>query len=291
MNTDQINEYITAYVDGELSEAEQRALMEKAREDERIHQAIEAERRLKELLRSRLHRKQAPENLKQNIYELLSAEQTLPKEESAGSATVHADYPSPSRNRFLLSLAAVLSVGLLIALALRFTGENSNSAGEIAASAAGMQQVEALSQLHYAQHSGQLLPASFEAGSARQAQEELRQRYGLEITVPELQGAEFAGVSYTDFYEGFHAPLLTYKVSEAAGSEDFIYIFAFQNQDLASQKELGANQQARQAIVAHDDVFIHNVEGHDVVSWQWHDVWYTAVSQHDGEIVAGMLPH
>lgn len=296
MNTQEINELITAYVDGELSEMEERALMEKARHDKQIYQAIEAERRFKETLRSRLHRKQAPESLKKNIMELLSSEHNKqPQSSNSGTdnRNIKTDYPSPNRNRFLLSLAAVVAVGLLIMLALRFTGGTSNSSqqGSIAENAANMQQVEEVSQLHYARHSGQQLPESFEAASVGQAEDQLRQRYNLDIVVPELRGAQFAGVSYTDFYDGFHAPLLTYKVDNSSGTDDFIYIFAFQNEDLAGHRGLNQNAKAREAIVAHDDVFIHRVENHDVVSWQWHDVWYTAVSQHDGEIVAAMLPH
>ncbi|MFW6348381.1 MAG: hypothetical protein ACOC2C_07215, partial [Cyclonatronaceae bacterium] len=279
MNIEYINEYITGYVDGELSENEERTLMEQARKDERIYKAIESERRLKQMVRSKLHRKQAPESLKRNISELLHTEY----KGSAGATSGHmeneplnADYPSPSRNRFLLSLAAVLSIGLLITIALRFVSDETSVPPETAL-ATSVSEVEVVSQAHYAKHSGAQLPESFEARSTAEAEQELKNRYGLELTVPELGGARFAGVSYTDFYEGFHAPLLTYEVGEGE-TGDFIYIFAFQNEDLAGQKQLDASARARQAIVAHDDVFIHTVEGHDVVSWQWDDVWYTAVS-------------
>lgn len=287
MNFKNIEELITGYVDGELSEAEEQALMQKARNDERIYKSIEAERRLKQMLKSRLQQTKAPESLRHNISELLLSEGrrgTRENTDSTAYGDIKSDQPSGNQNRFLLSFAAIISVGLLLAFAMRFIGTVDSSS--VPANAAA-KDVELVSQLHYADRSGQQPSESFEAHSVSEVQQMLRERYDVDITVPELNGARFAGITYADFYDGFHAPLLTYEVEPG----DFIYIFAFQNKDLASQNQLAVNAEARQAIVAHDDVFIHNVDGHDVVSWQWHDVWYTAVSGHDGEIVASMLPH
>jgi hypothetical protein len=202
---------------------------------------------------------------------------------------LNTDQPSSTRNRFLMSMAAVLAIGLLIAFAFRYTGSLSSPGAGV--ETASIVPVENLTEKHYAQHSGAKLPSSFEAASPAQAEQRLLDEYGLDITVPELSGARFAGVSYTDFYEGFYAPLLTYQVGADENSDDFIYIFAFENKSLDGQQKLAALSEARNAIVAHDDVFVHRVNNHEVVSWQWHDVWYTAVSNHDGEIVASMLPH
>ena len=176
MNIEYINEYITGYVDGELSENEERTLMEQARKDERIYKAIEAERRLKQMLHSKLHRKRAPESLKQNISELLHTEYEGANNTASGrmeNAPLNADYPSPSRNRFLLSLAAVLSIGLLIAVALRFVGGETSMPAETAL-ATSISEVEVLSQVHYAKHSGAQLPQSFEARSTAEAEQELK---------------------------------------------------------------------------------------------------------------------
>jgi hypothetical protein len=288
---DNINELITAYVDGELSKAEEQQLRRQAAENPQIQQAIDAERQLKKLLQVRLHREQAPERLRNQINNIIASadQQAQEPDRNFRNQRLDTDQPSSTRNRFLLSMAAVLAIGLFIAFAFRYTGSLSSS--DTGAETASILPVENLTEKHYAQHSGARVPASFEAASPAQAEQRLLDEYGLDITVPELSGARFAGVSYTDFYEGFFAPLLTYQVGADENSEDFIYIFAFENESLEGQQKLTALSEARDAIIAHDDVFVHRVNNHEVVSWQWHDVWYTAVSNHDGDIVASMLPH
>lgn len=288
---DNINELITAYVDGELSKAEEQQLRRQAAENPQIQQAIDAERQLKKLLQVRLHREQAPERLRNQINNIIASadQQAQEPDRNFRNQRLDTDQPSSTRNRFLLSMAAVLAIGLFIAFAFRYTGSLSSS--DTGAETASILPVENLTEKHYAQHSGARVPASFEAASPAQAEQRLLDEYGLDITVPELSGARFAGVSYTDFYEGFFAPLLTYQVGADENSDDFIYIFAFENESLEGQQKLTALSEARDAIIAHDDVFVHRVNNHEVVSWQWHDVWYTAVSNHDGDIVASMLPH
>lgn len=290
---DNIDELITAYVDGELSKAEEQKLRQRAAENSQIQQAINAERQLKKLLQARLQRKQAPEHLRKQINDIL-ANASSQSQESAGNTNeqrLDTDQPSSSRTRFLMSMAAVLTIGLFIAFVFHYTGSFTAPSSETASAGILIMPVENMTEKHYAQHSGAKLPVSFESASPAEAEQRLLDEYGLDITVPELSGARFAGVSYTDFYEGFFAPLLTYQVGADEGSEDFIYIFAFENKSLDGQQNLAALSEARNAIVAHDDVFVHRVNDHEVVSWQWHDVWYTAVSNHDGEIVASMLPH
>lgn len=288
---DNINELITAYVDGELNKAEEQKLRQHAAENPQIQQAIDAERQLKKLLKARLHREQVPQRLRNQINNIIASadQQAQEPDRNFRNQRLDTDQPSSTRNRFLMSMAAVLAIGLLIAFAFRYTGSLSSS--DTGVETASILPVENLTEKHYTQHSGAQLPASFEAASPAQAEQRLLDEYGLDITVPELSGARFAGVSYTDFYEGFFAPLLTYQVGADENSDDFIYIFAFENKSLEGQQNLAALSEARNAIVAHDDVFVHRVNNHEVVSWQWHDVWYTAVSNHDGEIVASMLPH
>jgi hypothetical protein len=35
---------------------------------------------------------------------------------------------------------------------------------------------------------------------------------------------------------------------------------------------------------------VADIQGKHVVSWQWQDTWYTAVSNHSGDVIAAMLP-
>ncbi|MCH8558822.1 MAG: hypothetical protein LAT84_13425 [Balneolia bacterium] len=283
MDTKQLYELISAYVDGELNEVDSASLLKHAKQDERLSKAIESEKKFKKLLKSRLHRVSAPAELKSRINTLLASEKQKMSavskvSESADQSTYPVDRPSGNRNRFLFSFAALFLIGLFLMLAQQFT-----TSGPVS----DVLTVEDLTYVHYANHSGQLLPTELAAANTTDAQIKLKELYGCNITVPELQGARFAGVIYADFYEGFHTPMLKYEVADG----DNIYMFAFESHLLEENPSLIAYDKAENAIVKHDDVYIKTVNSHDVVSWKWGEVWYTAVSAHRGDVLAAMLPH
>lgn len=283
MDTKQLYELISAYVDGELHEADSARLLKHAENDERLQRAIESEKKFKKLLKSRLHRVSAPDDLKSRINNLLASEKqkmnaARKESESVEQSSYPVDRPSANRNRFLFSFAALFLVGFFLVLVQHFTTSDTVSDALT---------VEDLTYVHYVNHAGQLLPGELAAVNTTDAQIMLKDLYGCNITVPELQGARFAGVIYADFHEGFHTPMLKYEVAEG----DNIYIFAFESHLLEENPSLIAYDKAAKAIVKHDDVYIKTVNNHDVVSWKWGEVWYTAVSGHSGDMLAAMLPH
>ena len=283
MDTKQLYEHISAYVDGELGNTDTEKLLDLASRDKSVQKAIESERKIKKLLKSRLHRVGAPSEFKQRINSLIAAEQLKMQSvqmnnQSSSQSSNPVDRPSSSRNRFLFSVAAIVLVGLFLVLVQQFNS-NSNTLNALT--------VEDLTYQHYANHSGQMLPSEFEIINTTDAQMKLKEVYGCNITVPELQGARFAGVIYADFHDGFHTPMLKYEVSDG----DNIYMFAFESHLLEENPKLIAYGKATDAIINHDDVFITKVNNYDVVSWKWGEVWYTAVSEHSGDVLAAMLPH
>jgi hypothetical protein len=114
------------------------------------------------------------------------------------------------------------------------------------------------------------------------------EKMGMDVTVPDLNGASFVGVHNVDFVEGFETPVLTY----AAGSEsDLIHIFVFKvdqmDDGIALQRDPDAIAKCSTDPTA---VHVADIQGKHVVSWQWQDTWYTAVSNHSGDVIAAMLP-
>jgi len=282
MDNKQLYEYISAYVDGELSPPEKSDLLKIADKDKSIKRAIESEVKFKLMLRSRISSKQAPDRLRKKVGKLLLVEQQRynRNQSSPSGVTEHpADTPAGGRNRFLFSVAALVLVGIFLVLARQY-GNNDALASPVFS-------VEDLTYEHYVKHEGVLLSTIMDAGTTVDAQLKLKEVYGCNITVPELKGARFSGVVYADFLEGFHTPMLKYEVSEG----DYIYMFAFETHLLDDQMNLQAYEKAQQSIVKHDDVYIKRVNGHDVISWKWGEVWYTAVSEHTGDVLASMLPH
>ncbi len=281
MDNSKLYEWVSAYVDGELSASEEASLLEEAEKDPAIRQAIEQEKILKKLLKTRLQRASAPESLHRKIKVLLSQEKTVQPRAAENYKALNMqqdDQPSASRNKFLLALAAVLLSALLLVLARQGVFTTGTEAEAVT--------VEQLTSVHYINQQGGRVVDPVQL-SVAEAQQYFKNTYGCDITVPELAGARFAGAVYTNFFGEFHTPLLQYEVEEG----DYIYIFAFEKDELRKQKKLIADQNATGAITKHDDVFIMQIEGLDVVSWKWHNVWYTAVSAHQGDVVAAMLPH
>jgi hypothetical protein len=82
--------------------------------------------------------------------------------------------------------------------------------------------------------------------------------------------------------------VLTYATADAT---DLIHIFVFK----VDRMDDGISLQRDPDAVAKcstdpDAVHVADIQGKHVVSWQWQDTWYTAVSNHSGDVIAAMLP-
>lgn len=268
-----IHELITAYADEELLDEEKKQLLAEAELNPAIRNYIDEEIRLKEFISKRVMREKMPADVRDRV--LATVRNEAAKHEQADAHTNSGRVIPGNKVGYMLLAAAVLVAGFFI---YWFQPE-----GEIYQT----NTVEFLTFQHYQNHGG-ILPATLQdVFDTSEAHLMLRDKFGCNVTVPELKGARFAGVLYADFFEGYHTPLLGYEVADG----DFIYIFAFELKDLDKYPALVRNSDAVKAIVRHNDVYIVKIEEHDVVSWKWEGVWYSAVSNHDGAVVAAMLPH
>lgn len=284
-NRDELLELITAIIDGEASEKEKEHFFRAAKVDSSLHHALEREKKIKHLIATRSRRVRAPEHLGQNIRNLIAAEaRKLSNSGNTEAARVSSltgaphtvDSSRKKRRPPFFSLFAVAAAFLLAALVYVYQGSVSSE----------RYVVEDLVFEHYNNHGGSLLPVSFASESTEHAEQILSNDYNISLTVPELQGARFSGVVYAEFATGYHTPLLEYTV----GDGDHIYVFAFCLDELKKYRVLERDNMAVNRISDINDVYIKEIGGKHVVSWKWHDVWYSAISNHDGKTIASMLP-
>jgi hypothetical protein len=276
---------ISALIDNELSHSEKEILLAEAEINGEIATEIERQRKFKEIIVAKYKRVPLPDESKSRILSALAVEMaTAAKEsetDSGNESTVitpisELNKKAPKQRVWLL----VAAVTLLAALLYLSRIDNTTISNEFTS-------VEFISFQHFLNHNGLFVGRADGIDTTQDARNYLKEHYSCNITVPELDGVEFAGVLYVDFHDGYHTPLLSYRVNE----DDYIYIFAFELKNLDSLAEIQRDPDAVRAIVRHNDVFTVTFNGHDVVSWKWDDVWYSAVSKHQGDVIAAMLPH
>ncbi|MFU8860877.1 MAG: hypothetical protein ACNA8K_10660 [Cyclonatronaceae bacterium] len=282
---EELLELVTAIVDGEASEKEKERYLRAARDDSYFHHALEREKKIKNVIATRSHRAKTPEHLAHNIRTLIATEArksgaTSTAENtrisSISGSSQSSDSVKRKRRPSYFSLFAVAAAFLLAALLHLYQGTVSTESYI----------VEDLVFEHYNNHGGSLLPVSFASESTGHAEQILSNDYNISLTVPELQGASFSGVVYAEFVSGYHTPLIEYTVDDG----DHIYVFAFCLDELKKYRLLERDNAAVNRITDINDVYIKEIGGKHVVSWKWHDVWYSAISNHNGETIASMLP-
>jgi hypothetical protein len=273
MAVSNINELVTAFADDELSEAEKKQLMEEAERNPDVRKSMDDEVRFKNLIKKHVKRENMPEDVRNRLLATVR-EEAGKKAQNIPEADNEKALPKRNTVNWLLAAALVI-IGAFI-----YWFKPAEQKLQTAT-------VEFLTYQHYQNHDGLLPEPAHKILNTQDAQAMLRDEFNCKITVPELKGARFAGVLYADFFEGFHTPLLGYEVDEG----DFIYVFAFELGNLEKYPELARDADAVKNLIRHDDVYIVKIEDREVVSWKWEDVWYSAVSNHDGAVVASMLPH
>lgn len=273
-------ELISAFIDNELNSSDRDLLLKEAESNEEISAEIERQKKFKHCISEKVKRVALPNDSRQRIMSAIAEEmrkssEIINRTEPIPTPISRLNKKAPKSRPWLL-VAAILLLSALIYL----SRTDSTTIVDFTS-------VEFVSYQHFQNHSGSFVGRAYGIETTHDAMNFLKEYYSCDITVPELDGAEFAGVLYADFHDGFHTPLLSYRVAEG----DYIYIFAFELKHLDNLADLKRDPNAVNAIVRHNDVFTVTFNGHDVVSWKWGDVWYSAVSKHQGAVIAAMLPH
>lgn len=255
--------HLSAYVDHALDGAERSAVERWMESDPVARKACDAERRFKAFIRQNCPRQAAPESLKMSIDALLVE---ASKEEA-----------QPVRffgNRVYWAAAAIVLLSAMMQIYTMVTVPSTFD-------------VEAHAWRHFNSGMAQANLIPLGLTSTEQAKSKIFEAMGMDVTVPELNGAEFVGLHDVDFVDGYHAPVLSY----AAAPGDLIHIFVFNVANMAGGTRLERDPEAvRMCSNNPNAVHVADIQGKHVVSWQWQDTWYTAVSNHSGEVIAAMLP-
>ncbi len=255
---------LSAYVDQALHDSERSQVERWLESDPAAQRACEAERRFKAFVKERCARAKAPESLYVNIDGLL----TDLAEENAAPVRFFS-------NRIYWGAAAVVLLSTMVSLYTAFFVPSTFD-------------VEAHAWRHFTTGMSEASWVPLSQPTTHTAKSVIMETMGMDVTVPELQGASFVGVLDVDFVDGYHTPVLTYAASDAS---DLIRIFVFKVDRMSTDIALERDPKAVAMCSSNPDaVHVADIQGKHVVSWQWEDTWYTAVSNHSGDVIAAMLP-
>jgi hypothetical protein len=277
-NIKKLGEIISAFVDGEATSEELNTLQEIADKPD-IQNRIQSEIQLKQRVRNSCQSSRVSSDLFNRCLSIVENGGTLPDKKAE---EIRFNYKSlfPGSGNMLqsylrLAAAAMIIIGLLslgvIGTGSVFVKENTSFS------------VEAHVFEHFNQHDSIQLVTH----STSEAHSYIAQSYNMNITVPELKGAVFAGIAYSEFVPGFRTPVLMYHLD---GQVDPVMIFAFNIPTMSDKINLIRDDMAIRTCVHPDSVHIKDIAGRHVVSWKWDDTWYAGISYHQGEVLASMLP-
>ena len=269
---------LPAVVDNEASEEDRSAFFAFIKNDSQLAKEYEVAIQIKEAFVTRNIRIKAPDHLRKAVLESI---EKLQKETGVTQSDSRSNIKRIRSNRVLryLTAAAVLLFISLVTLQLLdlSTGAASDSYDII---------VENMAAEHFINSGGKLIEPHFSTNITHEAEVYLRDHFGMEITIPTITGAEFAGIVMAEFVDDFQTPLLEYSQHNIG---ETIYLFAFDMDQVHQHKTLLRHGDAAAACIKPEDFYVAEINGHHVVSWLWDNTWYSAISNHNGYDLASLV--
>jgi hypothetical protein len=279
---------LTPVVDGEVSAEEREAFLAFITNDEELRQEYESMKQLKAFIENRCPSAKAPDSLRQFLATFNSSESvdiqspfidSIPKKKIR-----HKEDESPNVHNSLkksdwwfYAAAAIILISISAWGFINYLGSTADRTSY---------NIEEYAYQHFMKNDGRLVPPTISTASLGSAEIQLAQKYDFSMTIPALKKADFKGVVYQEFVPQFKAPMLEYYIP---AEDQFIYIFAFDINQMEEFGQLVRDQEAVKACTKAKDFHIRNVNGKHVVSWKWDDIWYAAISNHDGNILASLV--
>lgn len=289
--SEKIRELITAYVDGQATSGEIALIEEYSRIDQSIDKAILSELRIRNLVKHKCQKVAAPDMLRSRCLELISyeAQSSLQSGSEATITQISSVQNSDSKPKKSKTSNPDLFKWVAAALLFISIGFWSGRTTSISESslASITYPVEDHVQRHFALVSDTRITGTSSIDDVTEAHDYLLNHFGMDVTVPQLKNATFAGIELSEFVPGYTTPMLKYNV---AGQNDPIIIFAFPLDKMGEDPRLVRDMEAVKTCQKESDTHIKNVDGKHTVSWKWGNVWYVGVSDHNGEVLAAMLP-
>lgn len=276
---------LPAVVDQEVNEDEKLAFLSFIEKNEDVRKQYESALRIKALVRERCPKAEAPEHLKKEILVTLLKQDSdyLPHQGNAKDMPSRSISSSSGYSFHSSPLLRYLSATVVILLILFVTIELLDRTSTLIP-------YESFIVEHYVAeqflNAGAFIGPQFATGSISEAEQYITDQYGLNVIIPDVKGTEFAGVVMTSFFDGFEVPLLEY---EQPDHNESIFIFAFNVDELDTNRFLQRHEQAADKCKQQNDFYVVEVGDHHVVSWLWHDRWYTAISNFNGYDLASLV--
>jgi hypothetical protein len=284
---------LPAVIDNEASDEEKRAFFEYIKEHPDIATEYENAKKIKFIFSVRCPKKQAPDHLKHKIFKQvqeLDYHSDIQSEKEQNPDVIHNEPEKQAHSnvslqtyaglsiRYLSAAAVVLFISLLILQVLDRTSPTHPPAVEFI--------VENMSARHFLATGGAIIDPHFATESTTEAEQYLFDHYGLELTVPQITGARFAGIVIADFIDNFETPMFEYIQPDL---DEIIYVFVFDVDSVKKHKNLKRYEKAVESCVRTQDFYVVEIGDHHVVSWLWNNVWYTAISNHNGYDLASLI--
>lgn len=281
-------EILPAVVDNEASDAEREAFFEFISTNKEVREQYKDALLVKQIIAKRLKKVEAPAHLKNKILKSLSEKKEedhrLQDENSSQKLqdnSTDEDIPVAQifgkASRYITAAAVILFLSIVTIQLLEKTGPHAPE---------NIYVVEDMAQEHFNTISAEAAALDFIPYSIEEAERYLEEHHGLEITIPELEGAFFDGLLMSDFIQGFETPILGYSQPEI---DETIYIFAFDVDQIDTHQQLMRNKEAVKSCVYEHDFHVSEISDKHVVSWLWDDKWYAAISNHNGYDLASII--
>lgn len=283
---------ITPVVDGEATDEEQEAFMNFIAHNQEVRNRYRSIKNLKSVIASRCPAAKAPSSLYTFVEEIsqksLSAENNdppiydLPTSRSVSQRNNSFTSPANSASSKIRRVIVAVAAGLFIVAG----GWTYFNYSETTTSNTSTYNIEQFAYEHFIKHEGKFVEPTISTASLGTAEIRLAADYDMPMIIPALKSAEFKGIVYGDFVPDFKAPMLEYHLPD---DDQYIYIFAFKLDKLKQFGQLIRHQEAVKQCNQPKDFHIRNINGKHVVSWKWDDVWYAAISNHDGDTLASLV--
>ena len=271
-----------AVADDEATVEERKAFLEFIKDHPDIEKEYQQILEIKLALSCSQFIKKAPNSLKWKICKALNEEknqfidqecQFVNKDKSYTALLLHGK--SGRIIRYMVAAAVVIVFTLLTVRILENTDMNG---GEIT--------VEQMAAKHFVTTAGSVIAPHFRTSSVSDAEDYLADYHNIYLKIPEINGTEFTGIVFSDFIEKFNTPLLEY-VQIKTGEP--IYVFTFDLNKVRANSSLKRTNEAVEKCKKSKDYYVAEIDGYHVVSWNWDNNWYSAISNHDGNVLASLI--
>ena len=265
---------ITPVIDGEATTEEVRALFAYMKADPEVKQLYEDELAIKLYVKKSCKGVRAPENLYTFAYSVSHHSEFVDKPATKVFSRILPGNYRHNTSYIVASAAAMLLAALMFFTQFGLLSENTSQASIVI-------------EEHAVEHYNQLSTEDFSPETVDNPEDVIRELLGStdpDSAIPDLQYASFTGVHDAEFTEGFYTPMLSFICDNGHP----IYVFTFNMDRL--QDDIKLNEEARKLSDQEGSYHITKTNGEDVVSWRKGNIWFTAISQHDGEYFANMLP-